>query len=251
MPNQDQQVIVSLRPITVWFCTKTGDAMEVSNASDEEYDYRECPCGAPLESKSAALQQPPSEVGELVERLAEALSEIINVLGMDPECIPSAWPSVTCKNAKHFQFLPREEDGWVCPECFSTQWAADGSDAPPESHLAARLRQIRAALKQPGELVDLAERLRESAGSETNRERRADLRQAATQLEQTTLSTSDRERLREAEERVKELEAVAMQLADSLKSHMGKNCGGCSAPKALAAYVALAGASDTKEDGDE
>jgi hypothetical protein len=43
----------------------------------------------------------------------------------------------------------------------------------------------------------------------------------------------------ELQERLEQYEKVAQQLAASLRSHMGQNCGGCSANKALTALAAL------------
>lgn len=49
----------------------------------------------------------------------------------------------------------------------------------------------------------------------------------------------DCERCEELTAELERYEAVAAALAASLKSHMGKNCGGCSAVKSLADYDAL------------
>jgi hypothetical protein len=45
--------------VTVWLCTKTGQAMHVSSDSEEEHDYRECACGAPLKKRLYELAEWP------------------------------------------------------------------------------------------------------------------------------------------------------------------------------------------------
>lgn len=47
--------------VTVWLCGRSGCAMEVSSNSDEEFDYRDCVCGAEFAKAKYRLVNPAGE----------------------------------------------------------------------------------------------------------------------------------------------------------------------------------------------
>lgn len=49
--------------VTVWLCGKTGQAMKVSSDSDQEFDYRDCDCGAEFAKATYRLVNPAGEEG--------------------------------------------------------------------------------------------------------------------------------------------------------------------------------------------